>query len=387
MSEVDLATGKEVKEIRGRPAADRGVPGARRHADGGQLQRRHVLADRHQDGQASCRPSTSTRCPGSTVGSYPTRSRCPIAGHILVSIGRDNALAVYDYHGPRTPVRTRACCPPTSTRSAWPTTRPSARSSSPTTRASAPADPRPTTQQGPGYRPGAAAGQGPQHLRRHRLGHRVHDAQHGGARRLHPPGVRRQRLGRTCWPARPLRNCSGHAAAVIPAQARLPVADQARVPDHPGEPHLRPGPRRHRQGQQRPARWPSSATRSLPTGTRWPTTSGCSTTSTTRGRCRADGHNWIVQADANDYIEKEFGAFYRSYPAQGGDALAYQRDGFIWNAAEAAGPDGQGLRRVQQLPDQQQSLTRVPTWSAYYQDSQILEGKATGTAAGAGSRR
>ena len=44
-----------------------------------------------------------------------------------------------------------------------------------------------------------------------------------------------------------------------------------------------------------------------------------------------------MQADANDYIEKEFGAFYRSYPAQGGDALAYQRDGFLWNAAANAG--------------------------------------------------
>ncbi len=44
-----------------------------------------------------------------------------------------------------------------------------------------------------------------------------------------------------------------------------------------------------------------------------------------------------MQAEANDYVEKEFGAFYRSYPAEGGDALAYQRDGFLWNAAEKAG--------------------------------------------------
>jgi len=29
------------------------------------------------------------------------------------------------------------------------------------------------------------------------------------------------------------------------------------------------------------------------------------------------GHNWLMQADANDYIEKEFGAFYRSYPPSG----------------------------------------------------------------------
>jgi hypothetical protein len=55
------------------------------------------------------------------------------------------------------------------------------------------------------------------------------------------------------------------------------------------------------------------------------------------GTLSADGHNWLMQADANDYIEKEFGAFFRSYPAQGGDALAYQRDGFIWNAAQRAG--------------------------------------------------
>ena len=55
------------------------------------------------------------------------------------------------------------------------------------------------------------------------------------------------------------------------------------------------------------------------------------------GTLSADGHNWIVQAEANDYLEKEFGAFYRSYPSQGGDALAYQRDGFLWNAAEKAG--------------------------------------------------
>ncbi len=54
------------------------------------------------------------------------------------------------------------------------------------------------------------------------------------------------------------------------------------------------------------------------------------------GTLSADGHNWIVQAEANDYIEREFGAFYRSYPAEGNDALAYQRDGFLWNAAEKA---------------------------------------------------
>ena len=83
-----------------------------------------------------------------------------------------------------------------------------------------------------------------------------------------------------------------------------------------------------------------------------------------------------MQADANDYIEKEFGAFYRSYPAQGGDALAYQRNGFLWNAAQAAGqtvkpPSGS-------TTTSSPSRARRPSWSDYYKDSQILEGKARG---------
>ena len=82
-----------------------------------------------------------------------------------------------------------------------------------------------------------------------------------------------------------------------------------------------------------------------------------------------------MQAEANDYIEKEFGAFYRSYPAEGGDALAYQRDGFLWNAAESGGSERQGLRRVQQF------ITGPGDggdWKEWYEDSQILEGKASG---------
>jgi hypothetical protein len=93
-----------------------------------------------------------------------------------------------------------------------------------------------------------------------------------------------------------------------------------------------------------------------------------------QGTLSADGHNWLVQADANDYIEKEFGAFYRSYPAQGGDALAYQRDGFIWNAAQAAG------KSVKVFSEYNNFISEPAgsTWSAYYTDSQILEGKASG---------
>ena len=99
------------------------------------------------------------------------------------------------------------------------------------------------------------------------------------------------------------------------------------------------------------------------------------------GTLSADGHNWIVQAEANDYVEKEFGAFYRSYPSQGGDALAYQRDGFLWNAAEKAGLSVQDFGEYAYNPYSLPATTSggVPaTWDNFYTDSQILEGKESG---------
>ena len=94
------------------------------------------------------------------------------------------------------------------------------------------------------------------------------------------------------------------------------------------------------------------------------------------GTLSADGHNWIVQAEANDYVEKEFGAFYRSYPSQGGDSLAYQRDGFLWNAAEKAGQTvqnfGEYIYNPYSLP------ADAPTWATWYKESQWLEGKLSG---------
>jgi hypothetical protein len=88
------------------------------------------------------------------------------------------------------------------------------------------------------------------------------------------------------------------------------------------------------------------------------------------GTLSADGHNWIVQAEANDYVEKEFGAFYRSYPSQGGDSLAYQRDGFLWNAAKKAGVSTQNFGEYMYNP---YSFPATPTWTQWYEESQWLE--------------
>jgi YVTN family beta-propeller protein len=92
------------------------------------------------------------------------------------------------------------------------------------------------------------------------------------------------------------------------------------------------------------------------------------------GMLSADGHNWLLQGDANDYLEQDAAsAWARSYPYPGGDALGYQRDGFLWNTAERAGNTAKNYGEFESHTSGTQG-----TWQQYYADSQILEGKATG---------
>ncbi len=96
------------------------------------------------------------------------------------------------------------------------------------------------------------------------------------------------------------------------------------------------------------------------------------------GTNSADGHNWLMQADATDYLESEFGQFTRSYPGAGGDALAYQRDGFLWNAAARAGKSVRNFGEYVKYMNVPSKSDGGPSWVDWYQDSLILEGKATG---------
>ena len=55
------------------------------------------------------------------------------------------------------------------------------------------------------------------------------------------------------------------------------------------------------------------------------------------GTVSADGHHWLVQAFVTDYIEEAFGDWSRSYPYDGGDALAYAPSPFIWEHVQRYG--------------------------------------------------
>lgn len=93
----------------------------------------------------------------------------------------------------------------------------------------------------------------------------------------------------------------------------------------------------------------------------------------------ADGHQWTDRAMAPDYIEKAFVDFNRSHPFNGGDSMAYLPSGFLWTNALAHGLS------VRIYGEYAPSLVgpagqAFPSWTDWYNDSLILEGKRSGPA-------
>ena len=100
------------------------------------------------------------------------------------------------------------------------------------------------------------------------------------------------------------------------------------------------------------------------------------------GVLSADGHQWAVQAIAPDYMEKLFTDFNRSYPSNGGDSLDYTPNGFLWTDALA---HGLTVRIYGEYAPSGSPGFKCPagqpfgTWTDWYNDSLILEGKKTGS--------
>lgn len=95
------------------------------------------------------------------------------------------------------------------------------------------------------------------------------------------------------------------------------------------------------------------------------------------GVLSADGHQWTDQAIAPDYIEKQFTDFNRSYPFNGGDSLVYAPTGFIWMDAMK---NGKSTRIYgEYAPGFNGPNAQFGSWTSWYNDSLILEGKTKGT--------
>jgi YVTN family beta-propeller protein len=90
----------------------------------------------------------------------------------------------------------------------------------------------------------------------------------------------------------------------------------------------------------------------------------------------ADGHQWANQGLAPDYLEKELNTNARSYPSAGGDALAYASSGFLWQNLVNHG----GTLRVygEYAYEGNGPNNLYGDWSSWYNDSLILEGKKSG---------
>jgi YVTN family beta-propeller protein len=109
-------------------------------------------------------------------------------------------------------------------------------------------------------------------------------------------------------------------------------------------------------------------------------------------RQSADGHNWIVQARAPYSDDIQSPDWVRDYPSNGGDAIAYQKEGHLWDVAAKAGVSYKNYGEYIEyntftVPGCTATSTQYlfplvpgfsgschPTWSQFYADTQAYEG-------------
>ncbi|MEU1465571.1 alkaline phosphatase family protein [Streptomyces sp. NPDC005727] len=93
------------------------------------------------------------------------------------------------------------------------------------------------------------------------------------------------------------------------------------------------------------------------------------------GTNSAEGHNWLMQADNPEYTESSAGEYKRSYDTED-DALGHQRTGFIWSGAQAAG------KSVRNFGEFQQFLSKPAdaSWQNLYCDAKNMDSTGQDTA-------
>ncbi|WP_329051356.1 phosphoesterase [Amycolatopsis sp. NBC_01488] len=93
------------------------------------------------------------------------------------------------------------------------------------------------------------------------------------------------------------------------------------------------------------------------------------------GTNSAEGHNWLMQADNPEYTESSAGEYLRSYDTED-DALGHQSSGFLWTGAQAAG------KSVRDFGEFQQFLTKpaAASWQNLYCDAKNMAATGQPTA-------
>ena len=93
------------------------------------------------------------------------------------------------------------------------------------------------------------------------------------------------------------------------------------------------------------------------------------------GTNSAEGHNWLMQADNPEYTESSAGEYTRSYDTED-DVLGHQSSGFIWSGAQAAGKSVKDFGEFQ-------SIEKKPagaTWQNLYCDAKNMAATGQPTA-------
>ena len=95
-------------------------------------------------------------------------------------------------------------------------------------------------------------------------------------------------------------------------------------------------------------------------------------------RQSADGHNWIVQAMAPYSDDIQSPDWLRDYPSNGGDALAYQNKGHLWDVAAAAGVTYKNYGEYIEYNTFKTPTgsTTEPKWIDFYNDTLAYESGA-----------
>jgi YVTN family beta-propeller protein len=78
------------------------------------------------------------------------------------------------------------------------------------------------------------------------------------------------------------------------------------------------------------------------------------------GTNSAEGHNWLMQGDNPEYTESSAGEYQRSYDTEE-DVLGHQRSGFLWTAVESAGRTARNYGEFEYMEGKPPG-----TWQQYY---------------------
>ncbi|MFE7356902.1 alkaline phosphatase family protein [Streptomyces sp. NPDC057543] len=93
------------------------------------------------------------------------------------------------------------------------------------------------------------------------------------------------------------------------------------------------------------------------------------------GTNSAEGHNWLMQADNPEYTESSAGEYKRSYDTED-DSLGHQASGTLWSGAQAAG------RTVRNFGEFHQFLSKPSdaSWQNLYCDAKNMQATGQGSA-------